>query len=86
MRMNGMLTAGLLAIFVATSGCASTEYVEIRPKCTPPSPPALPVISMGETWELLGDARYRELERYILQLWSFADEQSAMLDVICGSN
>ena len=86
MRMTGLAVLALAVISVATSGCTSTEYVEIRPKCTPPSPPALPVISMGETWELLGDARYRELERYILQLWSFADEQSAMLDVICGSN
>jgi len=83
MRTTGLAVLAPLVFSVATSGCASTEYVEIRPQCTPPSQPALPVISMGETWELLGDARYRELERYILQLWSFADEQSAMLDVIC---
>lgn len=79
---NALLVLALLATF-AVSGCARTEYVEIRPQCTPPSPPALPLIDMGETWELLGDARYREMERYINGLWAYSDEQAAMLDVLC---
>ena len=79
---NALLTSALLATF-AVSGCARTEYVEIRPSCTPPSQPALPLIDMGETWELLGDARYRELERYINGLWAYSDEQAAMLDALC---
>ena len=70
-------------LLLLISGCARTEYVEIRPQCTPPSQPALPVISMGETWELLGDSRYRELERYILQLWGVVDEQAALIEAIC---
>jgi hypothetical protein len=44
----------------------------------------LPFLDKGELWDALGDDRYRELERYILQLWAFSDEQSAMLDAICN--
>ena len=84
-RTSVIVALGLAALF-AVSGCARTEYVEIRPQCTPPAKPALPLLEKGELWQALGDSQYRRLERYILQLWSFADEQSAMLDVICGSN
>jgi len=75
--------AGLaLAVIFAASGCA-TEYVEIRPNCTPPAHPALPSIVKGELWDALGDEQYRRLERYILQLWGYADEQAALLNAIC---
>lgn len=83
MKPTNALLALALTATLGVSGCARTEYVEIRPQCTPPSQPALPLIDMGETWELLGDARYRELERYINGLWQYADEQAAMLDVLC---
>ena len=83
-QMNALLTAGLLAISVATSGCATTtEYVSLQPQCEPVVVPALPLVDMGETWELLGDARYRELERYINGLWGVVDEQAALIDSIC---
>jgi hypothetical protein len=37
-------------------------------------------------WDALGDAAYRDLERYINGLWGYADEQAAMLDVLCNDN
>lgn len=83
MRTNVLLTAGLLAISVATSGCARTEHVTLQPQCEPVVVPALPILDMGETWELLGDARYRELEHYILQLWGVVDEQAALIEAVC---
>jgi hypothetical protein len=58
--------------------------VDIRPQCTPPTQPALPVVDRGELWDALGDTKYRVLERYIFQLWAFADEQTAILDAICN--
>lgn len=79
---TALLALALLATF-AVSGCA-TEVIEVRPQCTPPSQPALPVIDRGELWDSLGDARYRELERYLNGLWGYADEQAAMLDALCG--
>lgn len=77
------LALALLATF-AVSGCSSPQYIEVRPQCTPPSQPALPAIDRGELWDSLGDARYREFERYINGLWGYADEQAAMLGVLCG--
>mgnify|MGYP000043469835 CR=1 FL=1 len=79
---TALMTAALLATF-AVSGCSTVEYVEVTPRCTPPSEPALPVIDRGELWDALGDARYRVLERYINVLWSYADEQAAMLGELC---
>ena len=81
---NVLMISGLLALF-AVSGCARTEYVEVRPQCTPPSQPALPFIDQGELWDALGDAQYRQLERYINGLWGWADEQGAMLEQLCGT-
>ena len=71
-------------LVLSVASCSTVEYVEITPQCTPPSAPALPSIDMGETWELLGDAQYRKLEAYINGLWGYADEQAALLGVICG--
>ena len=82
-QTNALMIAGLMAIF-AGSGCARTEYIEVSPQCTPPSQPALPVIDAGELWDALGDAEYRQLERYVNGLWGYADEQAALLDVVCG--
>ena len=82
-QTNALMIAGLLAIF-AGSGCSTVEYVEVTPQCTPPSQPALPVIDAGELWDALGDAEYRQLERYVNTLWGYADEQAAMLDALCG--
>lgn len=79
-----LMISGLLALF-AVSGCISPQYIEVRPQCTPPSQPALPVIDRGELWDSLGDARYRQLERYINGLWGYADEQAAMLGKLCGT-
>ena len=81
-RMIGIAALGLVVIFGA-SGCARTEYVEIRPNCTPPAQPALPVVDRGELWDALGDAQYRELERYINGVWAWADEQAALLGELC---
>jgi len=77
--------AGLgLAVILGVSGCARTEYVEIRPNCTPPAQPALPAISRGGLWDALGDEQYRELERYLNILWGYADEQAALLGELCA--
>lgn len=83
MKRTSVIVGLALAAIFAVSGCARTEYIEVRPNCTPPSQPALPAISRGELWDSLGDAQYRELERYILGLWSYADEQAALLGELC---
>jgi hypothetical protein len=83
MRHSKTLATALLTSW-ALSACSTVEYIEVTPQCTPPSQPALPSIDKGELWDALGDAQYRQLERYILQLWAFADEQTAMLDAICN--
>jgi hypothetical protein len=80
---TALLTSVLTAIF-AVSGCSSTQYVEIRPDCTPPPAPVLPAIDRGALWDALGDQQYRAVERYIDGLWAYADEQAAMLGVLCG--
>lgn len=80
-QTNALMIAGLAALSVAS--CSTVEYVEVTPSCAPPSPPALPVIDQGELWDALGDARYRQLERYINGLWGYADEQAALLQVLC---
>lgn len=77
-----LMTAGLLALSVAS--CTTVEYIEVKPSCTPPSQPALPEIDRGELWQALGDAQYRQLERYINGLWGYADEQAALLTVLCA--
>lgn len=79
-----MYRATLLAAALLLSACSTVEYVEVTPQCAPPSTPALPSIDMGGLWDALGDARYRQLERYINGLWGYADEQAALLDVLCG--
>lgn len=84
MKLRNALLALALTATLGVSGCARTEYVEIRPQCTPPSQPALPLIDRGELWDKLGDSEYRRLESYINQLWAFSDEQAAMLSVLCG--
>ena len=83
-QMTGLAVLALAAISVATSGCVTAEYVTLQPQCGPVTVPALPVINMGELWDALGDAQYRELERYINGIWGVVDEQSAMLDAICN--
>ena len=80
-RMIGIVALGLL-VSLGASGCA-TEYVEIRPNCTPPAQPALPQVDRGELWDALGDEQYRRLERYVNALWGYADEQAALLGELC---
>lgn len=77
-----LLAPALLALF-AVSGCARTEYIEIRPQCTLPPEPTLPAIDRGTMWDALGDADYRALERYVNTLWAAYDEQRAMIKVLC---
>lgn len=84
MKPTNVLIASALAVTLGVSGCARTEYIEVRPQCTPPSQPALPLLEKGKLWDKLGDSDYRVLERYINELWAFSDEQAAMLDVLCG--
>lgn len=83
-----LTTSALLAIFaVSLAGCASTppETVIAAPQCTAPAPPAnLPVIDRGALYDDVGDAEYRSIERYINRLWAYADEQAAILAVLCG--
>ncbi|MDI5890617.1 hypothetical protein [Halomonas rhizosphaerae] len=86
MKLMIVLKASALAVTFAVSGCATTEFREVRPQCTPPSEPALPLIDRGELWDALGDDRYRELERYLNTLWGYADEQAAMLDSLCETS
>lgn len=83
MKRTSVLAALGLVVIFAASGCARTEYIEVRPNCTPPTQPALPVIERGDLWDALGDTQYRELERYINGVWSWADEQAALLGELC---
>lgn len=86
MKTTTALTlSALLAIF-AGSGCTTTRSIEIRPQCSPPDEPALPIIERGELWDALGDTDYRTLERYLNGLWAYADEQAAMLDSLCATS
>jgi len=78
-----VLKASVLAVLFAVSGCTTIEYVEVRPQCEPVPIPALPSLDRGELWDALGDAQYREVERYINGLWSVIDEQSAVLGAAC---
>lgn len=79
--INALLAPALLALSVAS--CTTTEYIHVTPECTPPPQPALPEIDRGDLWDKLGDGEYRRLEAYINGLWSYADEQGAMLDTLC---
>lgn len=84
MRTTGLAVLAPLVIFVATSGCTTTtEYVTRQPQCEPVVVPALPALSRGELWDSLGDAQYRELERYITGLWGVVDEQAALIKAVC---
>lgn len=78
----GRVVFSLLALLLV-SGCARIEYVTLQPQCEPVVVPALPLLDMGETWELLGDTRYRELERYVNGLWGVVDEQAALIEAVC---
>lgn len=82
--MMTVLRTSALAVIFAVSGCSTTEYVPITPECTPPSEPVLPAIDRGQLWDAVGDAQYRQIERYINTMWGYADEQSAMLRELCG--
>lgn len=82
-QTRGLMIVALTATF-AVSACSTVEFVEVKPRCTPPTQPALPVIDQGELWDALGDGQYRQLERYINELWGYADEQAALLDVLCA--
>lgn len=81
--MMTVLRTSALAVIFAVSGCASTEYVPVTPECTPPGKPALPEIDRGQLWDAVGDAQYRQIERYVNALWGYADEQAAMLVALC---
>ena len=83
MKRTSVIAALGLTVILGASGCARTEYVEIRPNCTPPAQPALPQIDRGELWDALGDEQYRQLERYVNGLWAFSDEQAALLNELC---
>ena len=83
MRQTSAIAGLGLAVILGVSGCARTEYVDIRPQCTPPTQPALPVVDRGELWDALGDTKYRVLERYVNGLWAYADEQAALLGELC---
>lgn len=84
MKLTNVLIASALLVTLGVSGCTTTEYVHVNPQCTPPPLPVLPVVDMGNTWEKLGDAHYRQLERYINRLWAAYDEQAAMLEGLCN--
>lgn len=77
------MIASVLAVILGVSGCTTTEYIHVTPSCTPPPEPSLPVIDRGEMWDKLEDDLYRDVERYITDLWGYADEQAAILDTIC---
>lgn len=74
----------IVPLLLLLSGCATTDHVTLRPACEPVPIPALPLLDRGELWQDLGDAQYRELERYINGLWSVIDEQAAVIDAVCN--
>ncbi len=84
-QMSGLVVIALAAIF-AVSGCTTTGYVTLQPQCEPVVVPALPLLDRGELWDALGDAQYRELERYINGLWGVVDEQAALIGEVCQYN
>src|SRR5690554_6750356 len=82
-QTNALMIARRLAL-CAGSGCSACEYVEVTPQRTPPRQPALPVIDAAALWDALGDAEYRQHGRYVNGLWGYADEQAALLSVLCA--
>lgn len=84
MMMRVIVTSALVALCAAVSGCASEPAVEyVQPDCPVIQRPALPVVDQGQLWDAVGDAQYRQIERYINALWGYADEQAAMLEALC---
>lgn len=73
----------LLALLLVSGCITTTEYVALQPQCEPVVVPALPLLDRGELWDALGDAQYRELERYINGLWGVVDEQAALIEAVC---
>ena len=82
-QMNGLAVLALAAT-LGVSGCTAVEYVAVSPECSPVVRPVLPVLDRGELWDALGDAQYRQVERYINGLWAVIDEQEAILGRVCA--
>lgn len=84
--MNVLKILAPLALCAAVSACSSVEYIEVTPHCSPVVMPNLPVIDNGELWDVLGDERYREIEKYIDRLWGVVDEQAAIISEVCSQD
>ena len=84
--MRGLQLSGLLAVFGVVSGCASPapSVVYLSPDCPIVQRPTLPELNRGEIWDAMGDAGYREVERYINGVWAIVDQQDAILNMLCS--
>ena len=72
-----------LAVFLMTACATRTEYVEVRPDCTPPPVPALPELSADDLAPLSDGVYYDVIERDArLQDWAL--EMRAMLRELCN--
>lgn len=78
-----MKAAAIALTLLATTGCATTEYVEVRPECTVPPQPTLPQIK-GEELAGLPDGVYWRLEDREKRLTDWALEMRAALRELCG--
>lgn len=81
--MKSVLQVSVLVALFAVSGCTTTEYITLAPECSPVPSPSLPEIDRGHMWDRLGDDSYRSLERYIDNLWAYADENAAIVQEVC---
>lgn len=82
MKIGSARTAVIALTLLVTSGCATTEYVEVRPECTVPPQPALPQID-GSELQSLSDDTYWKLERREKRLTDWTMEMRAMLRELC---
>lgn len=79
-----MKTAIFCITLILLTSCTTTQTEIVKPSCTVPPQPALPVIDAGDLWLLLGQERYDDLALREQRIVSWALEMQAMLGMICA--
>lgn len=75
------MIVALMSLVIA--GCATTEYVEVKPECTVPAKPSLPMIKKADT-ECLNKDTYWALMDRERRLVDWALSMESQLTVLCG--
>lgn len=83
MSMTTTRALVLALLCSAISACTTVETIELRPSCTPPALPALPVIESRQL-EGLDDTTFWALMERERRLTDWALELEAMLSALCA--